>query len=174
MPTEEVKETSADIAGCGGNPAEARELGCVYDVMMQLWTPAHCYDKELAEKYLNANNWTWYADSNAERIMSDEEIALGEHSVVYVAQDYHVKHCIFAWERVVRALRRHGPLIQELISYDHVIHCRDHTLLPALEGIHFRGVVAPTGFTRCAQYDEWIKEIESQPEQVDDGHDHHD
>lgn len=160
-PTNET-ETSKEVVRpaikhCGSSPSEARALGCVYDVMMQLWTPLDCYDGVLSERYLAKNNWTWYADSGAEHIMSDEEMALGEHTVIYVAQDYHVQHCIFAWERVVRALRTQGPLIEELISYDHVIHCRDHTLLPALDITkHIRGVVAPTGYTKCAPYDVWL------------------
>jgi hypothetical protein len=128
--------------------------------MMQDWTPEECYDSILTEKYLANNNWTWWADSGAERAMSNEEVALGEHSVVYVAQDYHVMHCIFAWEKFVRAFRTQSPLISELISYDHVIHCRDHTLLPALDtSKHIRGVVAPTGYTHCASYDVWIKAL---------------
>jgi hypothetical protein len=153
-------EASLNIKGCGSTPTEARALGCVYDVMMQDWTPAECYDSILTEKYLASNNWTWWADSGAERAMSDEEIALGEHSVVYVAQDYHVKHCIFAWEKFVRAFRTQSPLITELISYDHVLHCRDHTLLPAMDASkHIRGVVAPTGYTHCASYDVWINAL---------------
>jgi hypothetical protein len=153
-------EGSLNIKGCGSTPAEARELGCIYDVMMQDWTPIECYDGVLTEKYLAKNNWTWWADSGAERAMSDEEMALGEHSVVYVAQDYHVKHCIFAWEKFVRAFRTQSPLITELISYDHVIHCRDHTILPALDSTkHIRGVVAPTGYTHCASYDIWINAL---------------
>jgi hypothetical protein len=149
-----------EIKGCGSNAAEARALGCVYDVMMQDWTPVECYDSILTEKYLAANNWTWWADSDATRAMSDEEVALGEHSVVYVAQDYHVKHCIFAWEKFVRAFRTQSPLITELISYDHVVHCRDHTILPALDtSNHIRGVVAPTGYTHCASYDVWINAL---------------
>jgi len=128
--------------------------------MMQDWTPEECYDSVLTEKYLATNNWTWWADSNAERAMSDEEVALGEHDVVYVAQDYHVKHCIFAWEKFVRAFRNQAPLITELISYDHVLHCRDHTILPALDrSKYIRGVVAPTGFTHCASYDVWINAL---------------
>jgi hypothetical protein len=153
-------EASLKIKGCGSNAAEARALGCVYDVMMQDWMSEECYDSVLTEKYLANNNWTWWADSNAERAMSNEEVALGEHDVVYVAQDYHVKHCIFAWEKFVRAFRTQSPLISELISYDHVIHCRDHTLLPALDATkHIRGVVAPTGYTHCAPYDVWIKAL---------------
>jgi len=149
-----------DMRNCGGTPDEAREAGCVFDVMMQLWTPPECMDAPLSERFLEKGNWTWYADSGAQRIYTDEEIRKGDHDVVYVAQSYHRHHCIFAWERLVRAMRNQGPLIEELISYDHVMHCRHKTLTLPSEGAEdVRGVVAPTGYTRCASYDVWIKNL---------------
>lgn len=145
---------------CGSTPDEARANGCVYDVMMQLWTPPECMDTPLSERYLEAGNWTWYANSDASRIFTDEEIAKGEHDVVYVAQSYHRHHCIFAWERLVRAIRNQSPLIMELISYDHVMHCRHKTLTLPEEGAEqVRGVIAPTGYTKCASYDVWINQL---------------
>lgn len=149
-----------DMRACGGTPDEARAAGCVFDVMMQLWTPPECMDEPLSERFLEAGNWTWYADIDAQRIYSDEEIRKGDHDVVYVAQSYHRHHCIFAWERLVRAMRNQAPLIEELISYDHVMHCRHKTLTLPEEGAQaVRGVVAPTGYTRCASYDVWIKHL---------------
>jgi len=145
---------------CGGTPDEARANGCVYDVMMQLWTPPECMDAALSQRYLDAGNWTWYANADATKIYTDEEIRKGEHDVVYVAQSYHRHHCIFAWERLVRAMRNQGPLITELISYDHVMHCRHKTLTLPEEGAEdVRGVVAPTGYTKCASYDVWIQNL---------------
>jgi hypothetical protein len=151
-------EHHKEMTNCGSTPDEARAAGCVFDVMMQLWTPPECMDAPLSERFLEKGNWTWYADSNAEHSYSDEEIRKGNHDVVYVAQSYHRHHCIFAWERLVRALRNQGPLIEELVSYDHVMHCRHRTLTLPEEGAQqVRGVVAPTGYTRCASYDVWIK-----------------
>merc|ERR1712098_299730 len=40
------------IQHCGSNHTEAKALGCVYDVMMQLWMPAACYDEVLSERFL--------------------------------------------------------------------------------------------------------------------------
>lgn len=149
-----------EMRSCGGTPDEARAAGCVFDVMMQLWTPPECMDSPLSERFLEKGNWTWYADGGAQRIYTDEEIRKGNHDVVYVAQSYHRHHCIFAWERLVRAMRNQGPLIEELISYDHVMHCRHKTLtLPSEGAEEVRGVVAPTGYTRCASYDVWIKNL---------------
>ena len=152
--------THQDLRNCGGTPDEARAAGCVFDVMMQLWTPPECMDAPLSERFLEKGNWTWYADGGAQRAYTDEEIRKGDHDVVYVAQSYHRHHCIFAWERLVRAMRNQAPLIEELISYDHVMHCRHKTLTLPEEGAEeVRGVVAPTGYTRCASYDVWIKNL---------------
>lgn len=149
-----------EMRTCGSTADEARAAGCVFDVMMQLWTPPECMDTALSERYLAASNWTWYANSDASRAYTDEEIRKGDHDVVYVAQSYHRHHCIFAWERLTRAMRNQAPLIEELISYDHVMHCRHKTLTLPEEGAEsVRGVVAPTGFTRCASYDVWIKNL---------------
>ncbi|EHY53769.1 hypothetical protein HRR83_003983 [Exophiala dermatitidis] len=147
---------SADtIENCGYSPKEAREKGCVFDVMMQLWTPAACFDEVLSNRFLEVGNWTWYADPSATKAYTLEEMRLGEHDAVYVAQDYHITHCIYAWEMLVRAMRNQSPLITELISYDHVIHCRHKTLQRADGGASIRGVRAPTGYTQCAPYDTW-------------------
>lgn len=149
-----------EIHDCGSNADEARAKGCAYDVMMQEWTHPACIDWTLGERFLKNGNWTWYADSNAEKTYSPVEIALGNHNVVYVAQSYHRHHCIFTWERLVRAMRTQRPLIEKLVDYDHVMHCRMNTLKTLEEGAQpVRGVVAPTAFTKCASYDVWLNHL---------------
>lgn len=149
-----------EMHDCGNNADEARAKGCAYDVMMQEWTPPECIDWTLAEKFLKNGNWTWYADPGAQRTYSPVEIALGNHDVVYVDQSYHRHHCIFTWERMVRAMRTQRPLVEKLVNYDHVMHCRMNTLKTFEEGAQpVRGVVAPTAFTKCASYDVWLKHM---------------
>lgn len=149
-----------EIHDCGSNADEARAKGCSYDVMMQEWTPPECIDWTLAEKFLKNGNWTWYADAGAQRTYTPEEIALGNHDVVYVDQSYHRHHCIFTWERLVRAMRTQRPLVEKLVDYDHVMHCRMNTLKTFEEGAKpVRGVVAPTAFTSCASYDVWLQNL---------------
>lgn len=152
---EDSKPAEAEIQNCGTTPDQARANGCIFDVMMQLWTPAACFDEVLSNRFLEVGNWTWYADPSASHIYTLEEMRKGEHDAVYVAQDYHVTHCIYAWEKLVRAMRNQDPLITELISYDHVIHCRHKTLQRQDGGSSIRGVRAPTGWTQCAPYDTW-------------------
>ncbi|KIV79957.1 hypothetical protein PV11_07496 [Exophiala sideris] len=159
--TEPVKATDDEIQSCGYNAEEARAKGCVFDVMMQLWTPADCYDQVLSDRFLAEGNWTWYADSGGEKTWTLEEMRKGEHDAVYVAQEYHVTHCIYAWEKLVRAMRNQEPLITELISYDHVIHCRHKTLQRGAGAAPVRGVRAPTGYTQCAPYQTWTSHLPS-------------
>jgi hypothetical protein len=153
-------ETNSPDAGldqiqhCGSNYEEARALGCVYDVMMQLWMPADCYDSVLSERFLHEGNWTWWSDPENGVTMSDEQMKLGEHTVAFMLMDYHKMHCIFAIEKLVRALRNQWKLIPELVSYDHIMHCK-HKTLARPDGDTAKGVRAPTGFTSCAPYDVW-------------------
>ena len=145
-----------EIQHCGSNWEEATELGCVYDVMMQLWMPPACYDSVLSERFLLEGNWTWWATPDADTIMTDAEMREGKHTVAYMLQDYHKNHCVFAMEKLVRALRNQWPLIPELVSYDHIVHCRHKTLMRTDP---VRGVRAPTGFTSCAPYNVWITQL---------------
>ncbi|RMZ87898.1 hypothetical protein DV736_g4874, partial [Chaetothyriales sp. CBS 134916] len=151
-----TSDNLTEIQHCGSNWEEATALGCVYDVMMQLWTPPACYDEALTERYLRDGNWTWWADEDAARVMSDEEMREGKHLVAYMIQDYHMQHCVFAMEKLVRALRNQWTMIPELVSYDHIVHCRVNTFMRT-EPV--RGVRAPTGFTKCAKYEVWKNDL---------------
>jgi len=147
------------ILDCGYSPEEAREKGCVYDVMMQDWVPEPCYDGALTERYLAEGNYTWYADFEG-NVMSDEEMRKGEHHEAWMTGNYHKAHCIFAWEKLIRAMRHNRPLSQELVSYDHVLHCR-HQTLGEEEHHHMKreeegiAVRAPTNYAKCALYRTW-------------------
>lgn len=153
----EVDGLEGQILECGWSFGEAREKGCVYDVMMQDWVPEPCYDPVLTEKYLAKGNYTWYSDSNG-HVMSDEEMRKGEHGAAWMSARYHQEHCIFSWEKLIRALRNNRPISQELLSYDHVLHCRHQTL--GGDSPHKRdegaiSVKAPTNYAKCALYNTW-------------------
>ena len=152
--------TTSALTECGKTADEARAAGCVFDVMMMDWTPSGCVDKPLTERYLKRGNWTWYANSDASKVYTDEEIRLGNHETVYVQQSYHRHQCVYAWEKVTRAMRNQAPLIEELISYDHVMQCRKNTLaLPDGGAVALKPVIKTTGFTKCASYNVWIKDL---------------
>ena len=149
-----------DMADCGRTAAEAKAAGCIFDIMVQLWTPPACMDTPLMERSLAAGNWSWYANGDATEEMSVEEVKKGEHSVVFVTQSFHRHSCIYAWERAVRAVRNQTPLIEHLTSVDHVMNCRHKTLsLPDEGGEQEDGVIATVGFTKCASWDVWLDNL---------------
>ena len=142
------------IMDCGYSPSEAREKGCIYDVMMQDWVPPPCYDEVLTQKYLKEGNWTWYGAGDGSVIISDEDMAKGEHGAAWMSTSYHKAHCVFSWLKIVRALRNDAGISQELLSYDHVLHC-SHGALKADSSDEGLGVRAPTNYAKCALYDTW-------------------
>lgn len=154
-----IKTTSQNplaghILDCGHSPEEAREKGCIYDVMMQDWVPEPCYDSVLTEKYLAEGNWTWYADGDGKTTLTDEEMRKGEHGEAWMSTSYHKAHCVFSWLKIVRALRNGEGISEELLSYDHVLHCK-HGALKANPDHEDLGVKAPTNYPRCALYEDW-------------------
>ncbi|EXJ84432.1 hypothetical protein A1O3_05100 [Capronia epimyces CBS 606.96] len=156
--TGSVNPLAGKILDCGHNPEEARAKGCVYDVMMQDWVPEPCYDSVLTEKYLAEGNWTWYADGEGKTTLSDEEMRKGEHGGAWMSTSYHKAHCIFSWLKIIRALRNNRGISQELLSYDHVLHC-SHGALKERSDDEGLGVRAPTNYAKCALYDTWIQDL---------------
>ncbi|KAL6247648.1 hypothetical protein RBB50_004996 [Rhinocladiella similis] len=159
--TDESNPLAGIVLDCGYSPAEARAKGCVYDVMMQDWVPEPCYDGLLTERYLARGNYTWYADIDG-NVMSDEEMRKGDHSEAWMSGEYHKDHCIFSWEKLIRAMRNNRPISQELVSYDHVLHCSHQTLGEdghkdghMLKRDGAIGVRAPTNYAKCALYSTW-------------------
>lgn len=143
-----------EILDCGWSTEEARAKNCVYDVMMQDWVPEPCYDGILTETWLAKGNWTWYSDGDGKTTISDDVMRLGEHGSAWMATSYHHAHCVFSWVKLVRALRNHRGISQELLSYDHVLHCSHGALMedPHDEGV---GVGAPTNYAKCALFETW-------------------
>lgn len=156
------------VLDCGYSPEAARAKGCVYDVMMQDWVPEPCYDSVLTEKYLAEGNWTWYADGEGKTTLSDEQMRKGEHGEAWMSTSYHKAHCVFSWLKIIRALRNNEGISEELLSYDHVLHCSHGALKANIDPDHEDlGVKAPTNYARCALYEDWKVDF------VPDKHDSH-
>lgn len=150
----------ATLAGCGNSTHEARSQGCVFDVMMQLWVPQPCYNRELSEEFLAEGQWKWYRDPEAEQEMPDEEMRRGEHTVAFVVDGYHRQHCVFTWQLMVYALREQQDLSTEMMSYHHVEHCHMILMAPEMNATKL-GVQAYTGFSECAPYETWKNNLDT-------------
>ncbi|KAJ5971437.1 uncharacterized protein N7479_001355 [Penicillium vulpinum] len=143
---------------CGDSPAKARAQGCAFDTIMQLWVPPACQDTHLTDRFVAEGNWTWYADQRAHNPIPYEVLEQGEHQVAFAADHYHRAHCFYTWEALVRALRNRSPIMEEMMSYDHVMHCKMMGLQPTPVNSTI-GVEIHPGYTRCAPYETWIRNL---------------
>lgn len=126
---------------CGSTPAEARALGCKFDIMSFAWTPQACYDPILSQSFLSTQGpWTFYLDHNATIPLAFE--SLGDHNVIWTEHHYHIVHCLYAWERIHRAGLSETPMLlpAEIGNINHTMHCVG--LLEEVEGAPRRTVNA--------------------------------
>lgn len=79
---------------CGYSVAEAKANDCIYDIMLSSWVSKPCYNKELSDKYLAANNFTYYEHSNALVEIPEEEVRKGEFTRIFTHFNYHTQHCM--------------------------------------------------------------------------------
>ncbi|KAF2277338.1 uncharacterized protein EI97DRAFT_432215 [Westerdykella ornata] len=151
---------SPEILECGESAVEARVRGCLFDPMMQLWLPPACYNRENSEAYLYKNKWKWYADIQATIEIPDSVMRLGEQEVAFMDESYHRHHCIFTWENMVHALRNRLPMVEEMMSMEHVMHCHKVLLGPPWNTTKYpMATEAHSGFARCAPYEVWANNL---------------
>jgi hypothetical protein len=118
--------SNTGIVACGSSPAEAKAMGCVFDVMSFAWTPPQCYDHATSQQYLDRNGpWIFYLDHNATQPLEFED--LSDHEIVWTEHSYHIVHCLYAWERGHMAMNMgKGTMIPgEMGSINHTRHCVD-------------------------------------------------
>ncbi|KAF2095404.1 hypothetical protein NA57DRAFT_21537, partial [Rhizodiscina lignyota] len=114
----------------GSSPEEAERNGCKFDIMMSAWLPSQCSNRTLSEEYLNQYNWQWYADPQLVEVFSLEQMRKGQHRFAWTTPDFHVTHCAYMLERMVRSMKMDGEKWADSDSVDikHVHHCADSLL----------------------------------------------
>ncbi|OIW34365.1 hypothetical protein CONLIGDRAFT_709712 [Coniochaeta ligniaria NRRL 30616] len=112
---------------CGSNWQEAKAMGCHFDVMASRWYSTECFDQEvlddmLAEPQVNWN-FTWYADHEHTIVVPPEKVFRGEFDKVYPNNLFHIKHCLHLWRKLHHAVLTSRPVDEDILDYDHTIHC---------------------------------------------------
>ncbi|KAK2746150.1 hypothetical protein FQN55_005779, partial [Onygenales sp. PD_40] len=130
--------------GCGSNSAEARDMGCMYDVMLGGWIHADCYASELMELYLARGNYSWFRDQSLTIPVTDEEVRRGDHDVLWTRKFFHYAHCAYLWEMQMRAYRERKPIDHGIFLEEHTIHCAG--ILLEQDSLGTNATSAHTGF----------------------------
>jgi hypothetical protein len=115
------------LRGCGSTAAEAKERGCVFDLMNFGWTPAECYNEQLAQESLQNGPWKFFYDEAATKPIpgnQDTEL-LSVTETVWSSLEFHVAHCVYTWKQMHQSVTVGRPLPDALLSFHHTSHCSD-------------------------------------------------
>lgn len=82
---------------CGDNDSEAREAGCIFDVMSMAWQSPECFDPDLHDEFMALGPWTFYADQEGMQMLSYDEVAV-KGQISWTDRRYFVIHCIYGWK----------------------------------------------------------------------------
>jgi hypothetical protein len=112
-------------APCGTSIAEAKALGCHFDIITFCWLPDRCHDPELSKNFDHLSQWQWYRDHNLTQRVSKDEALTGELDGLYVSWEYHIEHCVYMWMKMHRALLGKGKRAVDgyIGPYSHTLHC---------------------------------------------------
>ncbi|KAF6821709.1 hypothetical protein CMUS01_11367 [Colletotrichum musicola] len=111
---------------CGSSVQEAHDLGCVFDIVSNSWTPRECYFEDLALDFLALPDTVWYADEDHNNTVPLSELEKGEMPLVYPSFGHHDRHCLYTWRKLQHAASSKLMIDAESASGKHVKHCTDY------------------------------------------------
>ncbi|EUC26854.1 hypothetical protein COCCADRAFT_113201 [Bipolaris zeicola 26-R-13] len=110
---------------CGWSVEEAKANDCVYDIMMSSWMPRPCYDEELSESFLRANNFTYWTLNQGGEEVPEAEVKKGEFDILFTHGTYHYQHCIYLWKLQMKAQKSAVRVLDSISrSQAHIAHCQ--------------------------------------------------
>ncbi|KAF7114712.1 hypothetical protein CNMCM5793_009663 [Aspergillus hiratsukae] len=114
------------ILHCGDTPAEARAMGCKFQIHTYAWVPAPCFDGVLQKEWLDIRDWEYYTDKYDQGEPVNISVALAGERNLYSTWGQHIEHCAFTWRKFTRAQAGSGVLLTNRdLSYEHAHHCSD-------------------------------------------------
>lgn len=117
---------------CGTSVAQAKKLGCRYDMLAAAWLPPHCIDEELTALFERSGDgpngtWTYWSDlAHTKEIPAESIPALADdpaHGRFYATARWHITHCTFYWRKAIRSKALGITLEDRYNTEKHAIHC---------------------------------------------------
>lgn len=137
-------ETNIEDLHCGTTVSEARNRGCMYDLMANGWVPHQCYDQTLVDEFLSWGG-TWYYDEAHTREIPEDVLFLGNLASFYPHDLHHDRHCLYTWRKLVNAAATGGLIDAESANPTHTEHCTNYLM----GKINTPAIVSTRGFRRC-------------------------
>ncbi|KAH6654279.1 hypothetical protein BKA67DRAFT_274181 [Truncatella angustata] len=143
--------TGAHLLSCGKTAREARSQGCRYDILLNNWVPAPCYDQEWIDEYTEDLSWGAYADISMTVKLSVEEMS--ERDFYYTSIRDHINHCAIMWKKQFWVLYEKRNAFDTVIANPgHTEHCAQY-LMDVGDANYTEPTKTHMGFAGC-----WVRE----------------
>lgn len=143
--------SNATLQTCGSTANEAREKNCQYDILLNNWVPAPCYDDEFVLEYTDDESWGAYADANMTIKLTPLEMSEAEY--YYTSVRDHINHCAVLWKKQFFSLYEERRAIDTIVANPgHTDHCAQY-LMDVEESKVNEATRVERGFAGC-----WIRD----------------
>ncbi|EXU99305.1 hypothetical protein X797_007440 [Metarhizium robertsii] len=121
---------------CGNTAAEARSLGCEFDILTNNWIPSACAENVTASEFRAwvfetkrlHGPWPYFHDDGAmEQIESELQLSEMVGHRIFTTTENHIGHCVFLMRRIHRLVKGEIKQIAR-ITFDHTMHCTNEIL----------------------------------------------
>ncbi|KAK6077860.1 hypothetical protein SCUP515_04698 [Seiridium cupressi] len=145
--------TNAHLLTCGNSTQEARDRGCKYDILLNNWVPAPCYDQEWIDEYAEDLSWGAYADVNMTQKLTVDEMS--ERDFYYTSIRDHINHCAIMWKKQFWVLYEdRGVFDTVMANPGHTEHCAQY-LMDATDANFTEPTMTQMGFAGCWTRHQW-------------------
>lgn len=150
-PTRHNITSGARLLQCGSTPQEAQSNGCRYDILLNNWVPAPCYDQEWVDEYADDVSWAAYADAGMKERLNVDQMSEVDH--YYTSTRDHVNHCAMMWKKQFYVLYEGRKAFDTVIaSPGHTDHCATY-LMESAEAKYTEPTMVQMGFAGC-----WVRD----------------
>lgn len=123
-----LNESFSEWIDCGHTASEARDRGCIFDLMLSTWIHESCYDGEMMNGYLRQGNHSYYYDEDMVHEMPEEEARRGEYTTIWTDGEFHLRHCVYLMDMQLRSYVTGRPIEVSIYNFGHTQHCVNMTL----------------------------------------------
>lgn len=117
--------TNAHMISCGETPESAEANNCTYDILLNAWVPAPCFEQDWIDEYTEDMSWAAYTDETMTVQVEVEE--MGKLGHYYTSKRDHVNHCAMIWKKQFWQLfEARGKYDSIMVSPGHTDHCAQY------------------------------------------------
>jgi hypothetical protein len=145
--------SNARLLTCGSTAQEAREKGCQYDILLNNWVPAPCYEDEFILEYTDDESWGAYSSASMNASTKLTPLEMSEAEFYWTSVRDHINHCAMMWKKQFWVLYEEKRAVDTIVANPgHTDHCAQY-LMDVVESETTEATKVDRGFAGC-----WVRE----------------